>query len=728
MKRIVITGMAIVLSVNMLFTGCDFGKNSKTSDLPPITLNWNNSLQADSKISVYMPIAYENNVIPYIIEEDLSNVENIEDFNTFTEEQKKTIAKNGFIVKPSSNLLMQDTYYDNSKQGIPGFVSLDSVLHLYNQFYNNVLLNIEEEHLSNSLEQLTEAMLIKSIKVQDYITDPYLIDIAKRNTGYFLTAKMIIHGSSFIDSTYSIDADTAARAKNEYELIQNASGKASSPLFEESMDYSRYKTNGHYNNNEKFERYFKAITWFGQVKMPLLANDGKGLDIENTQAALLMAYTAFIQEGNIDTIKLWKDIYDVQGMLVGATDTINILELRDVILNTLGETPDMNQVGNKDFYGTLFEEIIKLRNPSVAQYLTDERLLKNKDFSLFGQEYLLDNNVLKNMTDSALRPIPKGLDIMAALGSKQAKAILTEDIKANELWPKYNENLKKQEDFFAGLDNSIWQSNIYSNALWINKAVLREYDSNSKVPYFMTSEAWKTKNINTVLASYAELKKDSIVLGNGISKNQNTNNTNSIQYVEPCVEVYSKLLWSVETSVKILKEKQYTNQAMLSAAEEYMKLLKLLINCSKKELNNLPLSQDEITSLNGLGYVLDSIQANFASEAAKSENAPISISMVNTDILKVGQLEFTMATGLPDEIFVVVPIEGKLYLAKGSIYNYYEFANEGSISSREWHQMNGIVFQENGGAITIGEKQENIPKQPEWKNKYKYTEKTDTNK
>ncbi len=730
MKRIVITGLAIVLSANMLFTGCDFGKKPKASDLPPLTLNWNKTLQADNRISVYMPVAYENNVIPYVIDQDLSNIENIGDFNSLTEEQKKSIAKDGFIVNPSNNLLMQDIYFDNNKQSIPGFVSLDSVVHLYNQFYNNALLYLEEEHLSEALEQLTEGMLLKSIKVQDYITDSYLIDIAKRNTGYFLTAKMIIQGSSFTDSSYSIDPEIIAKSKNEYELIQKASGKASSPLFEESIDYSRYKTNGHYNTNEKYERYYKAITWYGQIKMPLLANDGKGLDIENTQAALLMSYTAFVQEGSVETAKLWKDIYDVQKILIGATDTINIFELRDVILNTLGEAPDMNQVGNKDFYGKLFEEIIKLRDPSVNQYLTEEKLLKNKDFSLFGERYFLDNDILKNMTDSALRPIPKGLDIMAALGSNKAKEILTQDIKANELWPKYNENLKKQENFFAKMDNSIWQSNLYSNALWINKAALREYERNAKVPYFMKSEAWKTKNINTALASYTELKNDSIFHKEVTANEKAFDSSRSLHYVEPCVEVYSKILWSLETSVKMLQEKQLINESLLNASEEYMNLLRLLINCSKKELNNQPLSEEEIKSLNNIGYTLDSVQGSLISSASRINKGKSSIntSIINAEVLKIGQLQLNMATGLFDEIIVVVPINDKLYLARGPIYNYYEFTSDINLSSKEWQQMNGIIFQDNSKAIIMGEKLDTMPKQLEWKNIYRDTEEIDNNK
>jgi len=87
-----------------------------------------------------------------------------------------------------------------------------------------------------------------------------------------------------------------------------------------------------------------------------------------------------------------------------------------------------------------------------------------------------------------------------------------------------------------------------------------------------------------------------------------------------------------------------------------------------------------------------------------------------------------MATGLFDEIIVVVPINDKLYLARGPIYNYYEFTSDINLSSKEWQQMNGIIFQDNSKAIIMGEKLDTMPKQLEWKNIYRDTEEIDNNK
>ena len=45
------------------------------------------------------------------------------------------------------------------------------------------------------------------------------------------------------------------------------------------------------------------------------------------------------------------------------------------------------------------------------------------------------------------------------------------------------------------------------------------------------------------------------------------------------------------------------------------------------------------------------------------------------------------AVGLPHEIYVVVPINGKLYLTIGSVMRYYEFLSQERLTDEQWIQM-----------------------------------------
>ena len=45
--------------------------------------------------------------------------------------------------------------------------------------------------------------------------------------------------------------------------------------------------------------------------------------------------------------------------------------------------------------------------------------------------------------------------------------------------------------------------------------------------------------------------------------------------------------------------------------------------------------------------------------------------------------------GNANEIYVVVPIEGKLYLTRGGVFSYYEFVHPASdrLTDEKWQQM-----------------------------------------
>ena len=45
------------------------------------------------------------------------------------------------------------------------------------------------------------------------------------------------------------------------------------------------------------------------------------------------------------------------------------------------------------------------------------------------------------------------------------------------------------------------------------------------------------------------------------------------------------------------------------------------------------------------------------------------------------------AVGPASEIYVVVPIKGKLYLTRGAVFSYYEFVSNERLTDEKWQQM-----------------------------------------
>ncbi|MDE5867082.1 MAG: DUF3160 domain-containing protein, partial [Lachnospiraceae bacterium] len=55
-----------------------------------------------------------------------------------------------------------------------------------------------------------------------------------------------------------------------------------------------------------------------------------------------------------------------------------------------------------------------------------------------------------------------------------------------------------------------------------------------------------------------------------------------------------------------------------------------------------------------------------------------------------------VATGDPSFILVVVKVDGKLKLARGNVYSFYQFEWPDRLTDSEWHYMLGIKADETG--------------------------------
>lgn len=118
---------------------------------------------------------------------------------------------------------------------------------------------------------------------------------------------------------------------------------------------------------------------------------------------------------------------------------------------------------------------------------------------------------------------------------------------------------------------------------------------------------------------------------------------------------------------------------------------------SEKELNNEKLTDEEYELIRSYGGQLEHfwIETNKDEPAYKetgsqrdylNENPAAIIADVATDpngqVLEVG-------TGNISEIYVVVPVDGKLKIAKGGVYSYYEFTWPMSdrLTDKKWREL-----------------------------------------
>ncbi|TAH64971.1 MAG: DUF3160 domain-containing protein [Anaerolineaceae bacterium] len=698
----------------------------------PKALKLNNEWAAVTLTGVSQPDfilpTFEAKVDPYVIKKDLSNIENIQYFTGFTTEQKNMLSKNGFVVLPSTNTRMSYIYDLNEYLKVPNFITADSVLHLYHQFFDKSLLHIESDYLYNYMDILTDQMLDKSIRLLDILEDEKMKDLQEKNIVYFLVARMLMLDSRDIDA--EIKEELINIAKEEFDLIESAENFIESPLFGFDLDYSQFTVRGHYTRSEELGRFFKAMMWFGTAPLPFCDRDDN-LIYENVLQSLLMSYTTFLDSEFICDAELWNNIYQPTKQYVGASDDINVFMMNGLRLEVFGETSDPNIFDDEEYYDKLAQAVKNLPEPKIqGKFLRDSDLIEHpittptgKQFRYMGQRYIMDSYITQELMMPILRPLPSALDVMGVFGSKTAEDLMINYYKPQDKWPEYIDVYNSLKEEVSEYGPDIWGENLYNGWLWAIKENLTEYDKDSGMPYFMTNEAWRAKSLNASIGSYTELKHDTVLYGKqGVAEGGNgVIYINHYHYVEPNVYLYSKLLYLTEYTMSVLRERNMLESGLERGATYYKELLQFLIECSLKELRNEKLTEEEYDRLLYYGASMANIIDNFLLAAAGDYEAIDLSDMLVTDIATNPGAYLSLATGFFDYIYVVIPVEGKLYLSRGAVYSSYEFTSDKRLTDEEWWALNGIIIERDEYVTypVYTEPSENLPKQPDWINTFK---------
>lgn len=682
------------------------------------------TLTGVSQPDFIMP-SFEAKVDPYEIKKDLSNIENIQYFTGFTKEQKEMLSKNGFIVLPSTNTRMSYIYDLNEYLKVPNFVTSDSVLHLYHQFFDKSLLHIESDYLYNYMDILTDQMLDKSIRLLDILEDEDMKALQEKNIIYFLVARMLMLDTKDID--VEIKEELLKIAKDEFDLIEDAENFIKSPLFDFDIDYSQFTVRGHYTRSEELGRFFKAMMWFGTAPLPFYDEDDNFI-YENVLQSLLMSYTTFLDSEFICDAELWNNIYQPTKQYVGDSDDINVFMMNGLRLEVFGETSDPNIFDDEEYYDKLVQAVKDLPEPKIqgkfSPYVAEPITTPTgKQFRYMGQRYIMDSYIMQELMMPILRPLPSALDVMGVLGSQTAEDLMMNYYKPQDKWPEYVDVYNALKEEVSEYDVDTWGENLYNGWLWSIKENLTEYDKDSGMPYFMTNEAWRAKSLNASVGSYTELKHDTVLYGkqsvaeggNGVIYKEH------YHYVEPNVYLYSKLLYLTEYTMSVLRERKMLESNLERGATYYQELLQFLIECSIKELRNEKLSEEEYDRLLYYGASMANIIDYFIFASADSYDSVDITDMLVTDIATNPGAYLTLGTGFFDHIYVVIPVEGKLYLSRGAVYSSYEFISDKRLTDEEWWALNGITIDEDEYVTfpVYTEPSEYLPAQPDWVKTFK---------
>ncbi|MBN1804515.1 MAG: DUF3160 domain-containing protein [Sedimentisphaerales bacterium] len=677
-------------------------------------------------------IPFDNPIEPnapgYTLPLNLATINNYSDMDSTFDlnDAAPLIEQNGFAIiehdfglfDPNRDDIVK-AYDYLSSMGSLLFITTDTLLHLYHVQFDETLKEIEEREFINDINILTSALLDNVLSLHEQYTGD-LKEAAKRNIAFLSVANKLIDPNSTIPSLVN-DLVTGELAK-----IDAHQGFVESNIFIYKEDYSQYIPRGHYTRSEQLKHYFKTLMWYGRMAFLLKGAENWGpmgealisiedARIQTLQAVLLAKSIENVQVGQRSGLEIWDRLYSVTAFYVGLADDLTPYEYLDTLDKIFAGDFEPTLLENEDIYFHLKTELSLLRSPKiyggtgdlfvlppVTPESLDEVLDKTKGMRFMGQRFIPDSYIFQNLvfpkvlqytgnadskpfTYGALgdRSYPRGLDAMAILGSDHAKEILIEegDTDYIDYWLRFNE-LKAE---FNAFDLTDWNRNLYWSWLYSLRALIEGFGEG--YPMFMRTQAWQEKELNAALASWTELRHDTILY----AKQSYTPLRGSISppivitgYVEPVPEFYGRLLALTKMTRLGLADLDVLSTQATDRLTNLETILNRLIEISNKELTSRPLSQDDYKYIEGFAQRLEDAVTGVQDTGLKTTL----IADVHTYSFE--RLVVEEAVGKVDLIVVAFPgPDGSIFLAAGPVLSYYEFKHpmNDRLTDEAWREL-----------------------------------------
>jgi hypothetical protein len=624
----------------------------------------------------------------YTLPVDLNNVI-LDDGFEFSQAQEGLLTHNGFVVSPAEYLEFFQLYEQARYAELPIFITTDSVYHVYHLLFDKVLRNLEDEQFQPDLATLSAGMLWAAQSQYEALEGTSLEEPARRNLAYFAVANRLLDPDIAIPEVVRDDVEA------ELALIEAHQGFFVSPILGYEEDYSQYVPRGHYTKNEARQQYFKAMMWYGRINFRLKERG-------ETLSALLMAQAlANTQIDEQPASQIWERIYEPTSFLVGVSDDLDIYDYHPLMEEVYGPVGSDPTIFADDEKLTQFIDAAKELPPpqinSMWVWVWEDREEATQGFRFMGQRFVIDAYIFQQLmfrnvgTLADPRMLPKGLDIFCAMGSEEAYGILSEMDEPHYL--NYDRQMNKLRGEIAALETDSWTQNLYWAWLYSFHPLI-EVKGNG-YPAFMRNQAWTRKDLHTALGSWTELKHDTILyakqayaeLGGGPMELELPG------YVEPNPEAFARLAALTKMTIDGLEARELLSGVDRDNLERLERLLILLKDIAEKELQGTPLNEEEQDVIHFYGGLLEGLTLAAADqdegEGGRSfledEEAAV-IADVATDPLGTVLEE---GVGRIFEIYVVVGMEGRLYMTKGGVFSYYEFPWPMSdrLTDEAWREM-----------------------------------------
>jgi hypothetical protein len=529
-------------------------------------------------------------------------------------------------------------------------------------------------------------------------------------------------GSQLLDPAVAVPGYAQELVEAELALIEAAEGILPSPLFpglEFGEDYTQYIPRGHYTQSEELTAYFKSMMWYGRMTFRLKTENPEVGKAETRAALLLVQALRTAQVDGQPALDAWLDLYNPTVFFVGRSDDLTAFQYLEVIDAVYGRDAGLDAIADEARLDTFIEAANELPPPQILGLVIsveDDVEEATKGFRFMGQRFVPDAYIFRQLiyrnvgVPGHARMLPKGLDVMAAMGSERAYVLL--DQMGETSYENYPQQMEKMRTWTANLTTDDWTETLYTTWLYTFQPLLAV--PGEGYPQFMQSDAWLDKQLNTALGSWAELKHDTILYAKQVYAEMGAGGSGAPTpllargYVEPVPEFFARLEALTTMTIDGLDSRGLLSEQDGNSLQRLQQLAAAFQVMAEKELRGEPLTEAEFTLIRMVGGELEHLTMAAADREDEDPNAqPVMEeepqAAVIADVATApdpdgdgspNPVVLEEAVGRINELYAVVPLineDGSIQLqvARGGIFAYYEFPwpADDRLTDEKWRAM-----------------------------------------
>lgn len=343
------------------------------------------------------------------------------------------------------------------------------------------------------------------------------------------------------------------------------------------------------------------MMWLGRIDFRLIEQTQEGPVFHRTQFDAAVGLRLLMDQ---PTHEQWLILDRTIGAFVGPYDSMEPRQLDDVMA-ALSITDARSLVAVQDADARAAVEAVPDAEQRILSHLvvndTGSTLPLSRTFLLLGQRYTIDSHALSDLVYDRVgrgkikRMMPDPLDVAyTVFENDRALSLLASERRIYG----YDQDLAQVRERTAARED--WQSTLYD--AWLNalRALSTEQAEMESLPTVARTEAWQRRILNTQLASWAELRRDTILY----AKQSYTSMIlceHPDAYVDPYPKFYDAIVRYArlgEQIVRDLKVEEINNGRVLGHFQKLAEASETLGDIARRQRDGERISKTHLAFIN----------------------------------------------------------------------------------------------------------------------------------